>query len=91
MVISFKKIEEQKRFFNRIRDGKDKLIEEFWEELNKKDDDYRQMMKSQENDIKDMVIKTRFQFSDLRAKYLVELEEIEEEFRNEVICLKFQI
>lgn len=49
------------------------------------------MMKSQENDIKDMVIKTRLQFSDLRAKYLVELEEIEEEFRNEVICLKFQI
>ena len=42
------------------------------------------MMKSQENDIKDMVVKTRYQFSDLREKYLFELEEIEKEFSNEV-------
>lgn len=42
------------------------------------------MMKSQENDIKDTVVKTRFQFSDLREKYLFELEEIEKEFSNEV-------
>lgn len=42
------------------------------------------MMKSQEIDIKDMVIKTRLQFSDLREKYLFELEEIEKEFSIEV-------
>ncbi len=42
------------------------------------------MIKSQENDIKDMISKMRFQFSDLREKYLFELEEIENEFSNEV-------
>lgn len=78
-------MEEQKKFFNRIREGKEQLIGEFWEELGKKDNDYRQMMKSQENDIKDMISKMRFQFSDLREKYLFELEEIENEFSSEVI------
>lgn len=42
------------------------------------------MMKSQENDIKEMIFKMRFQFSDLREKYLFELEEIENEFSSEV-------
>lgn len=83
------KIEEQKKFFQRIRECKDTLIDEFWEELNKKDDDYRQMMKSQENDIKDIVVNMRFQFKDLREKYLFELEEIEKEFSNEVFNIVF--
>lgn len=60
------------------------MIDEFWEELNKKDDDYRQMMKSQESDIREIVVQMRGQFSDLREKYLFELEEIEKEFSNEV-------
>ena len=42
------------------------------------------MMKSQENDIRDMVQQMRFQFSDLREKYLYELDDIEREFSNEV-------
>jgi len=46
-------------------------------------------MKSQENDIKDIVVNMRFQFKDLREKYLFELEEIEKEFSNEVFNIVF--
>lgn len=54
--------------------AKDKLINEFWEELKKKDDQYSKTLKEQASDIKVLVSKMREQYFALRDQSIQELE-----------------
>lgn len=63
--------------------AKDKLINEFWEELKKKDDQYSKLLKDQANDIKVLVSKMREQYFALRDQSINELEEIQRKFEAE--------
>jgi gas vesicle protein len=49
------------------------LINEFWEELKKKDDQYSKTLKNQSKDIKELVSKMRDQYFALRDQSLMEL------------------
>lgn len=63
--------------------AKDKLINEFWEELKKKDDQYSKLLKDQSSDIKVLVSKMREQYFALRDQSINELEEIQRKFEAE--------
>jgi dynein regulatory complex protein 1 len=63
-----------------IIDGKQRLIDQFTNELKKKDDDYVKMVKDQSQDIKQLVGRMRSQFFTLRDENLKELEEIQRKF-----------
>lgn len=60
------------------------MIQEFTDELKKKDDDYVKMLKDQSHDIKLLVGRMRSQFFTLRDENLKELEEIQRKFEAEV-------
>ena len=70
--------------------AKDKLIDQFWEELKKKDDQYTKTMKEQSNDVKVVVSRMRDQYFALRDQSAKELEEIQKKFDVEVIS-KFNL
>lgn len=80
----FQAIQEQKSTFKNIIEGKERLIDQFTDELKKKDDEYVKMLKDQSTDIKDLVNKMRGQFFTLRDENLKELEEIQRKFEAEV-------
>lgn len=71
--------------FGQIIAGKDSIRKEFEDELKRKDDEYVKMLKEQSNDIKDMISKMRNKFEEIRAANLIELDDIEKSFENEVI------
>jgi hypothetical protein len=73
-------INEQKEAFKVIIAAKDKLINEFWEELKKKDDQYSKTLKEQSSDIKVLVSKMREQYFALRDQSIKELDEIQKTF-----------
>ena len=73
-------IGEQKDSFKQIIAAKDKLINEFWEELKKKDDQYSKTLKDQSSDIKILVSKMREQYFALRDQSIRELDEIQKTF-----------
>ena len=75
---------EQKDSFQKITDSKNGLINLFQEDLKKKDDDYRRMLKEQNEDISTMIEKIRQQFYHLRRMYLSELNEIEHKYDQDV-------
>lgn len=77
---SMKAINEQKETFKLIIGAKDKLINEFWEELKKKDDQYTKTLKEQASDIKVLVSKMREQYFTLRGQSIRELDEIQKTF-----------
>lgn len=77
---SMKAINEQKETFKLIIGAKDKLINEFWEELKKKDDQYTKTLKEQASDIKVLVSKMREQYFTLRDQSIRELDEIQRTF-----------
>ena len=60
--------------------AKDKLINEFWEELKKKDDQYSKTMKEQSSDIKVLVARMRDQYFALRDQSSRELDEVQQKF-----------
>lgn len=62
----FQAIQEQKATFKNIIDGKERLIEQFTEELKTKDDDYVKMLKEQSKDVKLLVDRMHSQYSTLR-------------------------
>jgi hypothetical protein len=74
----------QKAAFQEILDAKNSLIKRFQEDLRKKDEDYRNMLNKQREDIDEILLKMRKQFRELREMYLSELNEIENEFENDV-------
>ena len=76
-------IGEQKDSFKQIIAAKDKLINEFWEELKKKDDQYSKTLKDQSSDIKILVSKMREQYFALRDQSIRELDEIQKTFEDE--------
>lgn len=63
--------------------AKDKLINEFWDELKKKDDQYTKTLKEEANDIKILVSKMRDQYFALRDQSIKELDEIQKTFEDE--------
>ena len=75
-----KAIQEQKESFKLIVAAKDKLIEEFWEELKKKDDQYSKTLKQQASDVKVLVSHMREQYFALRDQSLTELDAIQSRF-----------
>lgn len=77
---SIQAINEQKETFKLIIGAKDKLINEFWEELKKKDDQYTKTLKEQASDIKVLVSKMREQYFILRDQSIRELDEIQRTF-----------
>ena len=76
-------IGEQKEAFKLIIAAKDKLINEFWDELKKKDDQYTKTLKEEANDIKILVSKMRDQYFALRDQSIKELDEIQKTFEDE--------
>lgn len=64
-------------------EAKNKLIQEFQNELKKKDDQYSKTLKGQGEDIKILVAKMREQYFALRNQSLKELEEIQKRFEEE--------
>jgi dynein regulatory complex protein 1 len=80
----YQAIQEQKSTFKNIVDGKERLIDQFTDELKKKDDDYVKMLKEESQDIKQLVSRMRSQFFTLRDENLKELEEIQRKFEAEV-------
>jgi dynein regulatory complex protein 1 len=72
-----REIEEQKRHFDEITGAKKKIIQEFEQELRKKDDDYGKMLKEQAKDVREMVARMREQFFRLRELNLEELKVIQ--------------
>ena len=75
-----KAIQEQKESFKLIVAAKDKLIEQFWEELKKKDDQYSKTLKQQASDVKVLVSHMREQYFALRDQSLTELDAIQSRF-----------
>lgn len=57
----------------------------FKDDLRKKDDDYRKMLKDQGEDVELMINNMRQQFYQLRDMYLGELNEIENKYDQDVI------
>jgi len=76
----YKEIVEQKESFQRILDSKNGLISLFKDDLRKKDDDYRRILKEQCEDVDTIIHKMRQQFYKLRDMNLNELNEIEHKF-----------
>lgn len=64
----------------KVMNSKNGLIEYFKDELRGKDDDYRKMLKDQEEDIDAIIARMRNQFYSLRSMYLSELQEIEHKY-----------
>jgi dynein regulatory complex protein 1 len=75
-----KSINEQKQVFDKILDSKNGMIALFKENLKKKDDDYRKILKEQNEDIDQIIARMRNQFYGLRSMYLSELNEIEHKY-----------
>jgi len=73
-------INEQKEAFMKVLNSKNGLIEYFKGELEQKDDDYRKMLKDQNEDIDEIIARMRNQFYSLRSMYLSELAEIEQKY-----------
>jgi len=73
----YKQIVEQKDSFQKILDSKNGLISMFKDDLRKKDDDYRKMLKDQGEDVELTIHNMRQQFYQLRDMYLGELNEVE--------------
>jgi len=80
---------EQKDAFQKILDSKNGLISLFKEDLRKKDDDYRRILKEENEDIDDIIYKMRQQFYKLRDMNLNELNEIEHKFDQDVGIMNF--
>jgi len=76
----YKEIVDQKDSFQRILDSKNALIALFKDDLRKKDDDYRRILKEENEDIDSIIHKMRQQFYKLRDMHLNELNEIEHKF-----------
>ncbi len=80
--VLIKAIGEQKEAFKLIIAAKDKLINQFWDELKKKDDQYTKTLKEEANDIKILVSKMRDQYFALRDQSIKELDEIQKTFED---------
>jgi len=78
-----KEIDKQKSACNEIIASKDFLIERFQQELKAKDEEYVKMLKSQVEDIEQLILRMRNQFSHARYQYALELEAVEEAFLKE--------
>jgi len=76
----YKQIVEQKDSFQKILDSKNGLIAMFKDDLRKKDDDYRKMLKDQGEDVELTIHNMRQQFYQLRDMYLGELNEVENKY-----------
>ncbi len=61
----------------------------FKDDLRKKDDDYRKMLKDQGEDVEGTIHNMRQQFYQLRDMYLGELNEIENKYDQDVIPQRF--
>lgn len=72
------KIEEQKRECEAILSKKQKLIDEFVDELKAKDAFYIKQLRKQEEAIDELIAKMRNQYRDMRKTYREQLQEIEE-------------
>lgn len=79
-ILLIQAINQQKEAFKLIISAKDKLINQFWEELKKKDDQYSKTLKEQASDIKLLVSKMREQYFALRDESIRELDEIQKKF-----------
>ncbi len=75
---------EQKGAFQKILDSKNGLIALFKDDLRKKDDDYRRILKDEHEDVETIVSRMRQQFYKLRNMYLSELNEIEHKYDQDV-------
>ncbi len=75
---------EQKAAFQKILDSKNGLIALFKDDLRKKDDDYRRILKDEQEDVETIVSRMRQQFYKLRNMYLSELNEIEHKYDQDV-------
>eukprot|EP00750_Incisomonas_marina_P033825 INCI9973.1.p1 GENE.INCI9973.1~~INCI9973.1.p1 ORF type:complete len:702 (-),score=185.87 INCI9973.1:209-2314(-) len=78
-----KEIDRQKEACNEIIASKDFLIEQFQQELKAKDEEYVKMLKSQVEDVEQLILRMRNQFSHARYQYAMELEAVEEAFLKE--------
>lgn len=78
-----KEIDRQKEACNDIIASKDFLIEQFQQELKAKDEEYVKMLKSQVEDVEQLILRMRNQFSHARYQYAMELEAVEEAFLKE--------
>ena len=76
-------LRKQKGGCERIISSKDELIKEFNNELKSKDEDYVKALKQQEEDITQLLSRMRKQYNDLHKEYEVELEQIEEHYKQE--------
>ena len=78
-----KEIDRQKEACDDIIASKDFLIEQFQLELKAKDEEYVKMLKSQVEDVEQLILRMRNQFSHARYQYALELEAVEEAFLKE--------
>lgn len=79
----FTAIEEQKKNCAAIIASKDKLISEFHLQLKMKDEEYVKSLKSQSDDVENLLSKMRSEFKELQGEYEVELMAIEDAFMTE--------
>lgn len=84
-----KAITEQKEAFDKILNSKNGLIKLFQDDLRKKDDDYRKILKEQQEDVDSIIARMRQQFYQLRDMYLNEMNEVEHKYDQDVTAKFF--
>lgn len=76
-------IQEQKEAFAELIGAKESMIEELWQEIRMKDDEYVKKLKEQAKDIERVIDLMREHFYQMRSQYASELESIEQGFMHQ--------